>query len=184
MHRERTLNLEPVGASVRNAPKTIGNFSQNTLLSLIEFAGQFPGRSYASSTMTRRSTTKKIRRGAVIRPPSGIRNACAAKAKMAMSMQAVLPAAVGKAIACGQGEHPSPLSLGASEPNTRAANRSCQAKGGLSLPHNAVKKSLNFGALMPNPYAVCQRREPQVSLVFSVCPSHRHPIVVAQWNKT
>ena len=69
------------------------------------------------------------------------REAWAANAKTAISRHAVLPDAVGRAMASGQGEFvPS---------STLFAKSCCQAKGGLS--HNALKnpaKSLAFNSLM------------------------------------
>ena len=60
-----------------------------------------------------------------------IRGACAANANTAMSMQAVLPEAVGKAMASGHGASEPPITL--------SANACCHAKGRWS--HDAVKNS-------------------------------------------
>ena len=114
------------------------------------FSASRRARSYASSTITRRSTTKKIRRGAVIGCPVSSRDAWTAKANRATSMQAVLPDAVGKAMASGQGEGvapPAPEGMPAPGKAAEAASRSstlfaksfCQQKG--RLFHSAVKNS-------------------------------------------
>ena len=114
------------------------------------FSANRRARSYASSTMTRRSTTKKMRRGAVMAWLRASRDACTANANTAMSMQAVLPDAVGNAMASGQADVASGLSgeepeagdssEGISElSSTRFASAFCQAKG--ALCQSAVKNS-------------------------------------------
>ena len=105
-------------------------------------------RSWASSTMMRRSTTKKIRRGAVTPRPAPERSAWAwaARANTAMSMQAVLPAPVGRAMTSGQGRGSSMPTAGRSAPSaassTLPARADCHANA--SSPQSSAKNSGKF----------------------------------------
>jgi len=84
---------------------------------LASFWARRVAREKASSTTILRSTTKKIRRGAV-RSSIG-RSAWQARAKTATSMHAVFPLAVGRSMHAGQ----SPTA-------TRSASIRCQGNGG------------------------------------------------------
>ena len=105
------------------------------------FVASSRARSYASSTITRRSTTKNTRRGAVIVCLRDSRGAWAANANTAMSRHAVFPAAVGNAIASGQNEcvrlfeSASALCLS----STLFANSRCQLNG--VLPQSVSKNA-------------------------------------------